>query len=320
MAKLIRALRALGFSETHRVEGRASIADLFPAQKRCGIYLLQFSSGEIYIGQALDVARRYVQHVKTHGDIEKISFKRLKRNTLDEHERVAIWALEKEGFKLRNISLTSIPKGESDFDLVMPPKRQQKWLEDLHYSTRGGQRVNNSELRRKYAKRFHRFEQMTYASGVIEVLRKYVRTGIPAIRRGEISFWSCSCLPLYSKPQVRIYSRVNVYWQEVFTAYTFEDELYFSWHLARSPLEASFGKSLSRLEKRHPDLLIDEHYYESGGKDQIKLVIQGIDAALRIIEDIDIRRAVRLFNSRLMKKGPCVFNRYHYMDLADAII
>jgi MOSC domain-containing protein YiiM len=58
-----------GFSQLHHVQGRASIADLFPQGKRCGLYILYFLDGEIYAGQALDVTRRYVQHCKVHCDI-----------------------------------------------------------------------------------------------------------------------------------------------------------------------------------------------------------------------------------------------------------
>jgi predicted GIY-YIG superfamily endonuclease len=106
-----------GFSQPHHVQGRDSIADLFPSGKRCGLYILQFSDGEIYAGQALDVTRRYVQHRKVHCDIEKISFKRVAKKTLNEEERTLIWMLEHEGYRLRNITFTSIPRGEQEGEI-----------------------------------------------------------------------------------------------------------------------------------------------------------------------------------------------------------
>jgi hypothetical protein len=78
---------------------------------------LSFANGEIYAGQALDVTRRYVQHRKVHGDIEKISFRRVAKDKLNNEERALIRTLEQNGHRLRNITFTSIPKGESDFDL-----------------------------------------------------------------------------------------------------------------------------------------------------------------------------------------------------------
>ena len=60
----------LGFPTPTDVRGRRSIADLLPKSRdRCGIYLLAFSDGTFYIGQALDVVRRFSQHRKQHDNI-----------------------------------------------------------------------------------------------------------------------------------------------------------------------------------------------------------------------------------------------------------
>ena len=128
-----RLLEKLGFPASRYVRGRASIADMFRPGKRCGIYLLHCSNAEYYAGQAADVTRRYVQHRKTHADIERISFKRVRRDRLDIEERRVIWALEEAGIYLRNIALTSIPHGASDFDLIMSPEEQERWLVDPHH-------------------------------------------------------------------------------------------------------------------------------------------------------------------------------------------
>jgi hypothetical protein len=68
-------LAKMGFSPSRDVQGRASIADLFKPHERCGLYILHFTNGEIYAGQASDVTRRYVQHRTVHNDIEAISFR-----------------------------------------------------------------------------------------------------------------------------------------------------------------------------------------------------------------------------------------------------
>ncbi|MCA1622697.1 MAG: hypothetical protein LC778_02675 [Acidobacteria bacterium] len=211
-----------GFSQPHHVQGRASIADLFPLGKRCGLYILQFSDGEIYAGQALDVTRRYVQHCKVHCDIEKISFKRVAKKNLNEEERTLIWMLEHEGHRLRNITFTSIPRGESDFDLIMSAKEQERWLKDTSYVDLSGSRVVDPELRRKYRRKFQRFATMPYSDEVTNVLRKYVHAGIPAPLKSELSFWGCSCLPSYSYTNETVFSRINLHWQEVFTASVYE--------------------------------------------------------------------------------------------------
>ncbi len=121
-----KTLSDLGFKKTFDVEGRAPIADLFKPSQRCGIYILHTSNGEHYAGQAIDVTRRYVQHCKNHNDIVKISFKRVSQKKLNQEEQKVIHTLEHEGLLLRNIAYASIPYGESDFDLVMPIKEQEK--------------------------------------------------------------------------------------------------------------------------------------------------------------------------------------------------
>lgn len=105
-------LKKSNFNTSYALKNRASIADLFRPGKRCGIYVLHFKTGEYYIGKAVDVTRRYIQHCKNHDDIQKISFKRIPRNELKGVEKEDIRRFEKQGFLLRNISLTSLPKGE----------------------------------------------------------------------------------------------------------------------------------------------------------------------------------------------------------------
>ena len=121
----------LGFSQIFNVQGRASIADLFKRDNRCGIYILHFSNGEYYAGQARDVTRRYIQHRKNHQDIKKLSFRRVNEKRLNKIEQDVIYNLEENGYLLRNITFTSIPHGESDFDLIMPTKEQDAWLKNL---------------------------------------------------------------------------------------------------------------------------------------------------------------------------------------------
>ncbi len=310
----------LGFLEPHHVQGRASIADLFRPGKRCGLYVLYFTNGDFYAGQALDVTRRYVQHRKVHNDIEKISFKQVAEAKLDEEERTAIWALEKNGCSLRNIVFTSIPKGEADLDLIMPVEEQERWLADTNYIDSRGTRVVEPDLRRKYSRKFQSFSTMPYADRVIEVLRSYVQVGIPAFLRSEVSFWACSCLPGHKDPDSTLYSRVNINWQEVLTIFAYDRNVYTSIYLARSPLERIFGDGLYMLLEEYPTLEIDDQLYGPGGQDQIHLTIKSLRHAQSLLLEREVVRAIRLFNLRLMKKGPCTFGRYHCLDLADKLI
>jgi hypothetical protein len=310
----------IGFSQPQYIEGRSSIADLFPSGKRCGLYILYFSDGEIYAGQAIDVTRRYIQHRKVHSDIEKISFRRVQKKNLNGEERLLIWTLELAGHRLRNITFTAIPKGESDFDLIMSEEKQDRWLKDINFIDLDGNRAVNPDLRRKYSKKFQRFASMPHSQEVTRIMNKYVKLGLPAFLRSELSFWGCSCLPGFSHSGVTIYSRINIYWQEVFTAFEIGEKIMFSFHLARSPIEKAFGKSFSPLLRKIPLIEITENFYEPGGYDQINIVIQGSESTEIFLQQSEIITAIRLFNIRLMKKGACVYSRYHCFDLADRLL
>jgi hypothetical protein len=113
---------------------------------------------------------------------------------------------------------------------------------------------------------------------------------------------------------------INLFWQEVFTVSLEDNQLSFSIHLALSVLQQEFGPSLSKLSRRHPRVGIYAHTYVPGGPDQIYLDAQGSHALQGLLEDERVVRAIRLFNLRLMKKGPCRFSRYHCMDLADQLL
>jgi len=325
-------LNELGFTPPQYVKGRATIADLFKPDERRGIYVLHFLNGEFYAGQAIDVSRRYIQHRNTHTDIEKISFKPTSQDCLDDIEKKVIWRLEQYGLPLRNIVFTSVPKGESDFDFIMPPDEQIRWLNDHSFVDFEGERLVDPVLRRKYRTRYERFSKTQYANEIIDVLKTYIKVGIPVARRSEVSFWAVSCGrnigEVFSRTStgnnatsagwqtVKVYSRVNVNWQEVLTAFTYEGQLWFSLHVARSPLEKSFDVSLDRLFRKYPEVDNTDHRYIPGGQDQTSFDVPAT-IVKSFITDTSVTLAIRLLNLRLMKKGACAYGRFHCMDLAD---
>lgn len=300
---LFSVLERLQFGAPRFVWGRASIADLVPCNARCGVYVLHFSNGDLYAGQAVNVCRRYCQHRFVHPDIEHISFKPICQTDLSAHERNIIGELELCGLTLRNISLVTMPTGDCDFDLVMPPAQQQGWLDDPDYVDLSGSRFQDDEHRRRYARRFQKYMTMKDSTDALDVLREYVRAGIPRISEGEMSMWSVSCLPGgHRAPKMTIYSRLNVGLQEVCTVGR-QGRMFYTFHMARSPLCEVFGKALGGLRRRYIGLTIEDHRYPSGGTDQIMLLAETKRCALSLVKDRDVVRAIRIFNLGLMRKG-----------------
>jgi hypothetical protein len=311
-------LADLAFSEIHYVLGRASIADLFRPGQRCGIYVLHFTNGEFYCGQSVDVTRRFVEHIKVHTDIERISFKQILQDHLNAEEHSNIRTLEAQDFRLRNIALTSIPFGPSDLDLIMTQNEQNRWCNDLSFVDHVGTRIIEPNLRRKYRQRYEQLIALPYANETIRFLRAYAHSCLPAIRRTEVSFWSCSCLPGDTNGETEILARVNIYWQEVLTIGVHNEELFFSFHLAKKPLITN--QLTTKLFQWIYKISRGKHQYKPGGQDQTNLIVDGAGNALALIKTKNFLQAIRIFNIRLMKKGACTSGRYHCLDLADQIV
>lgn len=196
----------------------------------------------------------------------------------------------------------------------MSPEEQNRWLQDPSYIDFSGSRIVDPELRRKYSRKYESLANLSRSDKVINVLRDYVQAGIPALMRSEVTFWCVSCASARY-----VYARINIYWQGVLTVFVADNELWVSLHMADSPFTLLSDKALALLFERHPSLKATDHKYSPGGSDQVNLVLPLADAQT-FISDPEVLPAIRLFNLRLMKKGPCNFARYHCMDLADRIV
>jgi len=240
----------LGFAKYLYVKGRLSVADSFTKSNRCGIYILHFQNGEYYVGLAIDVVRRHAQHRVNHLDIEYISFKEVDSTKLIEVEKQTVYDLENLKKPLRNINLVSILSGDTDLDLIVSRQEQQQWINyELGFESLNTDRFNYPELRRKYSRKFIKLKCTKYFDQICEILQNYILNAIPFPCKTEYSFWCCSCLPA-AKNQV--FSRVNIFWQEVLTVY--EDEfmmlegkeifrdLAVSIHLCKSKLFERYSK------------------------------------------------------------------------------
>ncbi len=309
---------SLGFPEIQDISGRCSIADIYPP-KSTGVYLLQFPDNTYYIGKSIDVVRRFSQHRKSQEAISGISFMPVRQVKLNDIKQSCISALEQK-CRLKNIALVSSPVQNSDFDAVLSASEQKHWLESPVIPS-SCERVSDDVLRSKYTKKFMRLIQdHTFKEQILPVMQKYVQYCIPEPCKTEISFWGCSCLPASRFSSVKIYSRINIHWQEVFTVGAEEDgAIFFSFHTTRSIFENSRRK-LTQLLKKYPTLTLHDHAYLSGGQDQWNPQLWTFDEALAILHEPLFLAAIKDFNLRNMRKGPEMFSRCHCMDLADLLV
>lgn len=311
-------LTDLGFPELKEVTGRASIADLFQAKERCGIYVLAFSNGEYYAGQAVDVVRRFGDHRKNHGDISHMTFQQVAQPDLNRVEQHVIHTLEASGFLLRNIVFMSHVQGERDLDLVVTPEEQEQWLEGTLLSD-DGPYVEDQSLRRRYGRKYASFQTLTLAQDAIKVLYRYLTDMIPAPRRTELAFWSLTCRPPSNDVGLMPYYRVNLNMQEVLVVFEEAGELVASFHLASSPFAELLGETWAQ-QLADQGWEFSDHAYAPGGYDQFNFIAVGVQEIMAILENSTAAAGMCLMNLRLMRKGATKYSRYHCLGLVDAAL
>ena len=309
----------LGFPELRDVAGRNTIADLY-LRKRTGIYLLYFPDNTYYVGQAVDVVRRFAQHLKQKGPIKSISFMPVAQSKLNKIEQQCIGVLEKH-CTLKNIALVSSPVQESDIDDVLSPLEQQNWLTHLALPCYR-ERISDKVLSSRYSEKFQKLlVNRFFMTQILPIYQKYMQYCIPEPFKTEISFWGCSCLPSFSSREIEVYSRINIYWQEVFTVG--RDKInnlpLFSFHCLANEIMNDV-KHLRFWRKQFKTLDISEHYYIPGGQDQCNPCLYSTKETLRILDDPFFVTAIKKFNLQNMKKGAEVYSRYHCTDLATLVL
>jgi hypothetical protein len=315
----------LGFTVSIDVRGRRSIADLPKKHGRCGIYLLEFSDGRFYIGQARNVVRRFSQHRKLHDDIVRWSFRPEKPRNLDTVERELIHRAPSLDLTLTNKVHVSHIVGETDLDELLAPDEQQSWRANPAKTSAQDVRLNidaDGSQRIRYRDAWSSFRDRDDLSQLLGLLRLYVHGCVPAYRRTEYSFWSVSCMPSTNAAYFPRLAAVNMNIMETFVVFHPKHEpnnvlsfvnLSKARLLERYPSERAFYR-------QHPGTQWDEVYYRAAGEDQMQVESGNLSSAIRVLTDPAVQSAAGLLNLRLMRKGGNLFARFHCFELADQLI
>lgn len=306
------------FPEFSWVYRRPTIADLFKPNNRCGIYILHFRDNQFYVGQAINVVRRFVQHTKVHDDIQEISFKTFPVTNLNRIEEELVKTLERKNIKLRNINLTSIPKGDTDLDLIIPSNQQQSWLISDYENKLNEHYIDEPDLQEKYYRKFQQLiKRNDFNNSAKPFLIEYFKKCVLQPAKTELSFWALTCLTkaFLNLSNVAI-CRLNLFWCEVLMIWLDDNkDVTYTFHLTKSLLTKTYLKSL-----KLKSLIIDDHFYQRGGPDQFTIEVRGLEDALRLLQDKNVVLAIKTFNLRQMQKGATVYGRYHCIDLARLIL
>ncbi len=313
----------LGYPSLALVAGRMSIADLYPSKNtRCGIYVLEHTDGMHYIGQAVDVVRRYAQHRKMSSDIIRFSFFPSDWRSLDDEERRCIQGAESSGLRLRNRMLVKQILVESDLDDVLNHTEQQTWLVNPSNFNSESRLPLDPELfqRLRFRCQFERLKSDPAYGPVVSLLRTYIETCVPVARRTELSFWSVSCLPTTNRTHHPRWSAVNIGEMELFVV-GWLPKTREPWAFVNVSRKALGKHVLDRLEQDGVTCEQQRGYRAAGGDDQtLSTGADTFTVMRRTLTDPDVTQAARRLSLEVMRKRPNWYAKFHCFDLADCLL
>ena len=318
------AAASLGFASLEPVASLLSIAHLFGNNKpRCGVYLLVFDTGLMYIGQAVEVVRRFSQHQRNHGDIVGFAFLALPSQELNSKEKSLIQQAERQGLPLTNAVHVSSIAGDTDLDMVLPVHAQKNWLDRATHSVKNERLAPIIQLpaaqQLRALKPFARFEKNPLKPAAVALLQHYLRQCIPAWRQTEYAFWSVSCMPATNRSTWPRLFAVNAGMMELMVVGWNIDnpaELWGFVTVAQDVLLQGWG-SLNALSRAHPAAEFLQRDYRDAGQHQITLQVKGAEAFAQLLKEERVTQAAGVLALRVMRKRPNLYSRYHCVPLSE---
>lgn len=289
-------------------------------------------NGERYVGQAVDVVRRFTAHRRRWADIVAIQFSPHPTGDLDPLERDAIHR-QQTGHPLRNKAFAIGPAGPSPLDMAVTPSQQDACLAADDNELAGvelgdGIRTVTDSARDAGRAAYSRLMSRPNATTAVELLSAFVHSVLPRPRETEGRFWGVSAAPSTgSSAHWRRLAAVSVHSMETFvigeTPQLGREE---DWVLrgfvvvSRSELEASCGVEVDSLAADFaPVLSFLRRSYESAGDDDLAVHWVGTQESVAALDELPWIPAARLLAIRLMRKGLSLQRRWHNVPLADAV-
>ncbi|MDP3009446.1 MAG: GIY-YIG nuclease family protein [Methylococcales bacterium] len=286
-----------------------------------GVYILEFSNNEYYVGQTKNIQNRLKQHCKAFNDIKNAYFKSIVETELFNEETKIIAFFEKNLLRIRNLK-------QIEFSNIFDESCQKLWLSDLRYNYLSGNKFDNQAVRTKFSDRFKILQNNIYFPRLINFLSVYLKSSIPNYIASEYNYWSITCLPKHLAKDNCI-SRININTVPVLSAYkNTDDSLNVMLFVSKLPFLKYLKNNLSfnGIFNNIPSLRLEvRDAFEATEGDEITIFIEEKDFINALNNEL-ILSAIRLLNLRMMKKtGKEKEKEYrrtvsHCLDLSDRII
>lgn len=288
-------------------------------EKCSGVYILEFSNSEYYIGQAKKIHTRIKQHNKNYSDIGNIYFKPVEVDSLLLEESKTITIFEANSLRIRNLK-------QINFVNVFNEACQQKWISDLNYNKLSGHKFDNTVVRESFRDRFLLFKEKPYYEELIQLLATYFQSTIPNYLASEYNYWTITCMPNHLE-KAGCVSRININSVPVLSIFVEKDKsLSFMIYASKLPY-------LRYLRQYDVDSFVNQiSIFKFGLRDAFTEKTEGDEIAMLLnqaafkdaLDNPLALSSMRLFNLRMMnnvgKEITYIRKPSHCLDLADTVI
>lgn len=308
------------------VTQRDSLAGIFPpAEGRCGIYLLELDDGSFYIGQSVDVVRRFREHLQRFQGIARLHFRPAQRDALNDLEREIIHRAEAMGMSLKNIEFAAVVIGTTELDALLDAQLQQQWIAggvvEVQSDGRAITRAESKTQRSRMQSKYDAIKESPLYKTVKQLLAAYLRKTIllPAVT--ESAYWSLSCLPSTNAGVAPRLACINIRDMETFVlGYQPSNPEQLWGYINFSGKQFREQASPFLFGFRNRAMWPRRSNYKSPGIDPLTIDFGSSRNCERLLADEAVCCAARALNLHLMRKGRTLFSRYHCFQLADDVI
>ena len=282
-----------------------------------GIYRLVFTNGEMYVGQSVNVIRRFASHRRRWADIVAIEFWPLTADALDQAERELISATEQLA-TVRNIRDTALPRGHEDWEF-----RSSEGDSSLLPWDRARRPRITERLQSKDELRFAELSRHPRYAEIRELAGWYLEKLIPDPKSTQRYLWVISCLPSTSKRsgyrRLLVISCGNLE-TLIIDEHTVDGQVFVEARINTDILEDD-----PELVESNPELLdvYDYKYRITTARgwtfniDYLCRIIMGEESLPEFEAMLD--RAYHL-NVRMMRAGGTMYSRFHNRPLAADVL
>lgn len=297
-----------------------SLSAVVPADMdKCGIYILEFDDGELYVGQTRSLLSRFSAHVRHQkGRIIAVQFSPASAAQLSDAEADVVARLVSQGAHLRNIDLVTLPLRSEALDILIEPETQAAWLNDSNVELDVGDRGQIAAQRAKTAPKHAALREHPSFTAIIEVVSQYIRTCIPLPQITERRFWVLTSLPATGRRKgTRRLATLSINNVEVLVLGESQQEATAVTE-THGFLNVAAGQGVRKQLKNNDLFAVEKGSYQPvGNVEQIHFGCYG--TLTKLLETPVIARAARHLAMGLLRKGPSMFARFHDYNLSDEV-